>query len=93
MNKNVFLFGKSYKIPDSTRSDIKLRHFPVLSAFETFHLGSFGLVLLHLHYFKCYLAHEIVKFGVALVVIRYRVTGALIAFAWDQLQILASLAI
>jgi hypothetical protein len=44
----------SYTIPDSYRSDINLRCFPVLSALTTFHIWSFCLIMLYYHNFKCH---------------------------------------
>jgi hypothetical protein len=46
-------WGPSYTIPDSYRSDINLRCFPVLSAITTFHIWSFCLIMLYYHNFKC----------------------------------------
>ncbi len=73
------IFGLSYTIPDSYRSDINLRCFPVLSAITTFYIWSFCLIILYYHNFKCQIHLEAVKCDVAPMRIRYRVTGAFLA--------------
>ena len=62
-------------MPDYYRSDINLRHFPVLSGLRTSHGCSFCLILPYYHNFMCEMHLEILKFDIAPIVIRYRVTG------------------
>ena len=80
--RNVEALGLSYTIPDYYRSDIKLRHFPVLSDLRTFHSFSFCSILLYYHNFVYEMHLEIPKFDVAPIAIRYRVTGVLVLFVW-----------
>ena len=80
--KFLYYLGPSCTIPDSYRSDINFRGFPVLSALKTFHIWRFCLILLYYHNFKCQSHLETVKFGVAPMRIRYRVTGALMYAIW-----------
>ena len=65
--------GLSYMISDYYRSDITLKHFPVLSGHRTFHRSSF--ILLYHHNFICEMLLEIPNFGIAPIVKRYPVTA------------------